>query len=204
MQSTRRSVVRFALVALTAAAVAAPVLAQDLHPSRRKSPMGSASAHIDDGYALIVYGRPYQRDRDNIFGSKESGAVVPFGERWRLGANEATEIALTKDLSFGGKKLAAGVYSMTAKPGPDQWTVHFNSELGLDGTGHFDRVAMKFTPADLDKTDVLVVAAKATAIPADQEAVDQFTIEFEKGSAGTDLVMRWIRTEVRIPVARVK
>jgi hypothetical protein len=204
MKSSRRTLSRFALVALAAASIAAPIFAQDLHPSRRKSPLGSASAHVGDGYALIVYGRPYKRDRDNIFGTKESGAVVPFGERWRLGANEATEIALTKDLVIGGKKLAAGVYSMTAKPGADKWTIHFNSELGLDGTGHFDRAAMKFTPVDLDKTDVLVVDAKVSAIPADKEEVDQFTIEFEKGAAGTDLVLRWIRTEARVAVARAK
>ncbi len=205
MQISRRSVSRFATAALATVAlvgVAAPVLSQDLHPSRRKSPLGSASAQIGDGYALVVYGQPYKRDRENIFGTKESGAVVPYGERWRAGANEATEIALTKDVTVGGKKLAAGVYSISAVPGADKWTVHFNSQLGLDGLGHFDRAAMKFTPADLDKTDVLVVEAKPTTLAADKEEVDQFTIAFEKGAAGTDLVMRWIRTEVRVPIAR--
>lgn len=204
MTLSRRSIFRFTVAALTAAAVVAPVLAQDLHPSRRKSPLGSANVHLDDAYALVVYGRPYKRDRDNIFGTKESGAVVPYGERWRAGANEATEIAISKDVTIGGKKLAAGIYSITAKPGADKWTIHFNSELGLDGTGHFDRAAMKFTPADLDKTDVLVVEAKPATIPADKEEVDQFTIEFEKSATGADMVLRWIRTEVRVPFARAK
>jgi len=204
MTITRRSIFRLAVVALTAAAVAAPVLAQDLHPSRRKSPLGSASVLLDDAYVLLVYGRPYKRDRDNIFGTKESGAVVPYGERWRTGANEATEIAIGKDVTIGGKKLAAGIYSVTTKPGADKWTIHFNSQLGLDGTGRFDRVAQKFTPADLDKTDVLVVDAKPAAIPADKEEVDQLTIEFEKSATGADMVLTWIRTEVRVPFARAK
>lgn len=206
MKMTRRSPFTLAVAALTAAALTAlavPVSAQDLHPSRRKSPLGSASAQIGDAYALVVYGRPYKRDRDNIFGTKESGAVVPYGERWRAGANEATEIAITKDLMIGGKKLAAGVYSITAKPAADKWTIHFNSELGLDGTGHFNRETQTFTPADLDKTDVLVVEAKPTALAADKE-VDQFTIAFEKTASGADMVLRWILTEVRVPMARAK
>lgn len=191
-------VVSAALVALCASTA---VFAQDLHPSRRPSPLGSASAHIGDAYVRIVFSRPYKRDRDNIFGTKESGALVPYGERWRTGANEATEITFNKALMIGGKKLAAGIYSVTTTPGADRWTVHFNSELGLDGLGHFDRAAQKFTPVDLAKSDVLVVSAKPTAIPADQDEVDQFTISFEKSGTGQDLVLRWIRTEVRVPIS---
>ena len=200
----RKSALVFGVAALLVTATAATLVAQDLHPSRRKSPLGSASTHLDDAYVLVAYGQPYKRDRDNIFGTKEKEAVVPFGERWRLGANEATEIALNKDITVGGKKLAAGIYSVTATPNADKWKIHFNSELGLDGLGHFDRAAGKFTPVDLDKTDVLVVEAPVTAIPADKDEVDQLTIAFEKAGAGTDMVIRWIRTEVRVPVARAK
>lgn len=206
MQRSRRTLLKLAVAAtatVAAVAIAAPLLAQDLHPSRRKSPLGSANAHIGDAYVLVVYGQPYKRDRDNIFGTKESGAVVPYGQRWRTGANEATEIATTKDLMIGGKRLPAGIHSITTIPNADKWTIHFNSQLGLDGTGHFDPVAQKFTPADLDKTDVLVVEAKPSAIPADKE-VDQFTISFDKTAGGADMVLRWILTEVRVPIAVAK
>jgi hypothetical protein len=198
---------KLALAAVAVAAItaiAAPLFGQDLHPSRRKSPLGSASTQVGGAYVLVVYGQPYKRDRDNIFGTKESGAVVPYGERWRTGANEATEIATTKDLMIGGKRLPAGVHSITTIPNADKWTVHFNSQLGLDGTGHFDPVARKFTPADLDKSDVLVAEAKPVAIPADKEEVDQFTISFENSAGGADMVLRWIRTEVRVPIALAK
>ena len=60
MTLSRRSIFRFAVAVLTAAAIAAPVLAQDLHPSRRKSPLGSANVHLDDAYALVVYGRLFK------------------------------------------------------------------------------------------------------------------------------------------------
>lgn len=193
------------LILAAAAAVLAPAFAaaQDLHPSRRKSPLGMSRTMVGDAYVKITYGQPYKRERDNIFGTKESGAVVPYGEIWRTGANEATEITVTKDVLIAGKRLAAGTYSLFTTPGADLWKFHFNSLLGLDGTGTYDPVAEKFTPADLPPHDVLVVEAKPTLLAAASE-VDQLTIAFEKTATGADMVLRWIRTEVRLPVALAK
>ena len=72
---------------------------------------------LGDAYVRVVYSRPYKRGRNNIFGTKESGAIVPYGERWRTGANEATEITVTKDVLVAGQKLAAGTYSLSTTPG---------------------------------------------------------------------------------------
>ena len=193
------------LVLAAAAAVLAPafVAAQDLHPSRRKSPLGMSRTMVGDAYVKVTYGQPYKRDRDNLFGTKESGAVVPYGEIWRTGANEATEITVTRDVMIADKRLAAGTYSLFTTPGADLWKFHFNSLLGLDGTGTYDPVAEKFTPADLPPHDVLVVEAKPTLLAAASE-VDQLTIAFEKTATGADMVLRWIRTEVRLPVAAAK
>jgi len=191
------------LAAAVAVIVPALVAAQDLHPSRRKSPMGMARITLGDAYVRIVYGRPYKRERENIFGTKESGAVVPYGEIWRTGANEATEITVTRNVTIGGQKLAAGTYSVFTTPGAESWKFHFNSLLGRDGTGHFDPVAEKFTPADLPKTDVLVVEAKPVTLAVASE-VDQLTFELEKTATGADMVLRWIRTEIRLPVAVAK
>ena len=204
MTRSRRTLLAVAALAAAVSALAPSfVAAQDLHPSRRKSPLGSSRITLGDTYVRVVYGQPYKRDRDNIFGTKESGALVPYGEVWRTGANEATEITVTKDVTIAGKKLAAGTYSLFTTPGVESWKFHFNSLLGLDGTGHFDPVAEKFTPADLPKNDVLVVEAKSVALAVANE-VDQLTFEFEKTAAGADLILRWIRTEVRLPVAAVK
>lgn len=192
-------------LALVAAALAAPTIAsaQDLHPSRRPSPMGMARVTLGDAYVRVVYSRPYKRNRDNVFGTAESKAVVPYGQRWRTGANEATEITVTEDVTFAGKRLAAGTYSLFTTPGADGWKVHFNSLLGLDGVGYFDAAAGKFTPADLPPHDVLTVDAKVATLPEDKE-VDQLTFAFEKTDSGADMVIRWIRTEVRVPVAVAK
>ena len=197
MHSTKLAlaVVTFALLATLGPAPAAD--AQDLHPSRRPSPMGMARTHLDDTYVRVVYSRPYQRGRDNIFGSKESGALVPFGEVWRTGANEATEITVTGDVKVAGQDLAAGTYSLFTTPGPEQWQVHFNSALGLSGAGRFD--GPDFVPVDLAPTNVLTVTVPSKAL-AEDEAVDQLTFSFEDTEAGADMVLRWVRTEVRVPI----
>ena len=185
------------LLAAVLALLAVPAAPQDLHPSRRPSPMGMARITVDDTYVRVVYSRPYKRGRDNIFGSAESGALVPFGEVWRTGANEATEITLTGDLEVAGKPLAAGTYSLFTVPGPETWTVHFNSALGLNGTARRNPETGDFEQVDLAPTDVVVVSATAAAL---EEEVDQFTIAFEAVEGGADMCLRWITTEVCVPL----
>ncbi|HUO85949.1 MAG TPA: DUF2911 domain-containing protein [Thermoanaerobaculia bacterium] len=198
MRWIEKGLVSLVAVLAVVAVMPQPAAAQDLHPSRRPSPMGMARTHIDDAYVRVVYSRPYLRGRDNIFGTKESEALVPFGEVWRTGANEATEITVTGDVTVGGETLPAGTYSLFTTPGADAWKLHFNSALGLSGTGIF--ADGRFTPVDLAETDVLTVEAPVTALAEDDE-VDQFTISFDATEAGADMVLRWHRTEVRLPVA---
>jgi hypothetical protein len=180
-------------------AEAAP--AQDLHPSRRPSPMGMTRTTLDDGtYVRVVYSRPYQRGRDNIFGTEESEALVPFGKVWRTGANEATEITVTGDVTFGGQELAAGTYSLFTTPEAEEWKIHVNSVLGLNGTARYNSETEKLEPGYMPENDVVTATAKATTLP-EEDLVDQLTFSFEEADGGTDLVLRWIRTEVRVRVA---
>jgi hypothetical protein len=174
------------------------VEAQDLHPSRRPSPVGIARTFVGDTYVKVVYSSPYKRGRDNIFGTEDSGALVPYGKIWRTGANEATEITLTGDLLIGDQKLPAGTYSIFTVPGPEQWSVQFNSALGLSGTGRFDMETRKFEPADLPATEVLSLTAPVASL---DEEVDQFTFAFDTSDTGTGLCLRWITTEVCVPIA---
>ena len=187
---------RLTLVAALAL-LALPAAAQDLHPSRRPSPMGTARTTIDDTYIRVVYSRPYKRGRDNIFGTAESEALVPFGEVWRTGANEATEITLTGNVEVAGQPLAAGTYSLFTVPGPESWMVHFNSALGLSGNARRNPETGDFEAVELGPTDILVVTTAAGAL---EEEVDQFTIAFEEAEGGTDMCLRWITTEVCVPI----
>ncbi len=189
---------RTAIVVLTAIALSMPLIAQDLHPSRRPSPMGMARVTLDDGtYVRVVYSRPYKRNRDNIFGTAESEALVPFAQRWRTGANEATEITVTGDVTVAGEELAAGTYSLFTTPGEETWTFHFNSKLGLTGGGFFDAAAGQFTPVELEPTDVLNVTTEAGSL---DEEVDQFTIAFDATDSGANMCLRWITTEACVPI----
>jgi len=172
--------------------------AQDLHPSRRPSPIGIAKTQIGDAYVKVTYGRPYMRGRA-IFGSAngDESFLVPYGQVWRTGANEATEITVTEDVMIGGEHLEAGTYSIFTEPNPDAWVIHISPHLGLDGTGIFDpatqSVTEVFDPAD----DVLTLEAPTSRI---DEEVDQFTIEFEDSGSGTDMVLSWENTELRVPL----
>jgi hypothetical protein len=200
---TVTTVSRLALAAgalAMALAALAPLFAhaQDLHPSRRPSPPGTARITLGDTYVRVVYSRPHPRDRDNILGTEESGAPVPFGKLWRTGANEATEITATGDVTVGGQPLPAGTYSLFTTPGAEQWKIHFNSALGLNGTASRNPETGEFEEAYKPENDVATVTATPGKL---EEEVDQLTISFEPTDSGADMVLKWITTEVRVPIA---
>ena len=190
------------LLALTAVVLSAESgAAQDLHRSRRPSPVGIAKTFVGDTYVKVTYGRPYVRGRD-VFGNPADGGtyLVPLGELWRTGANEATEITVTRPVLIAGERLEAGTYSVFTVPGASSWTVRFNTQLGMDGTGRFDAETRQFTPSYDEADDVLVVEIPSGSLAED---VDQFTIAFETAEGGAHMVLSWERTEVRIPIAAV-
>lgn len=189
-----------ACLALSAALDAVPAYAQDLHPSRRPSPIGIAKTLLGDTYVKVTYGRPYIRGR-RIFGAAGDTVqyLVPFGQLWRTGANEGTELTTTAPVHFAGQPLAAGTYSIFTVPGAQSWEVRVSPQVGLDGTGRIT-AAGQFTADVYDTTrDVVKVSVPSRQIG---EPVDQFTIMFEDSASGADMVLRWERTEVRIPIAR--
>jgi len=81
----------------------------------------------------IYYHRPGVKGR-TIFGPKGSGALLPYGEIWRAGANEPTLFTFSDDVTIAGKKLAAGTYRFVVIPGEKEWTLVFNSEVKNWGT----------------------------------------------------------------------
>ncbi len=188
------------LAAVATGLVALPEAAsgQDLHPSRRLSPMGMAKMHLGDTYVKVTYGRPYIRDRD-IFGDASEGEyLVPLGELWRTGANEATEITATGPIMIGGERLEAGTYSVFTVPGAQSWEIRFSPQLGMDGMGMLT-ASGEFTADVYDSAmDVATVSGTVGRV---EEVVDPFTIELLATSAGADLVLSWEHTEVRVPIA---
>lgn len=144
----------------------------------RPSPMAVATMKKGDAYIKVVYNQPHLRGRKMI-GEKE-----PYGKVWRLGANEATEITLTEDVTIGGKELEEGTYSMFAIPEKDKWTIVFNSALGQWGAYSYDK------SKDVARVEVPVEKAKAT--------FEAFTIWFS--ADGSKMNMAWGDTQVSLPI----
>jgi tetratricopeptide (TPR) repeat protein len=66
------------------------------------------------------------------------GELVEMDKLWRTGANKATKITFSTDVEINGNKLSKGAYSVFSIPGKDEWTVTFNKETELWGTGNYD------------------------------------------------------------------
>lgn len=117
-----------ALIAMVAIAVSAQ--------AQLELPQPSPPAEIEQVVGLteieISYSSPAVRDRE-IF-----GGLVPYDKLWRTGANKATTISFSRDVEVEGMPLPAGTYSLFTIPGENEWTVIFNKETELWGTGNYD------------------------------------------------------------------
>jgi hypothetical protein len=130
--------------------------------------------------ARIIYSRPHREGR-KIFGS-----LLKYGEPWRLGANEATEIQLYKDVTIQNKKVVKGRYILYCIPFENKWTIVFNSNV--------DSWGLKINSAD----DVYKFDAPLTFNSS--LLIEYFTIVFEKTATGFDLLMVWENMMARLPV----
>jgi Protein of unknown function (DUF2911) len=131
--------------------------------------------------SVVEFGQPAKRGRV-VF-----GGLVPYGQVWRTGANQCTEITFKRDAILGDQKIRAGSYALFTIPGEKEWTIIINSEVGQWG-------AFNYNP-DKDMARVM-----ATTEPTEQE-VEKFTIVFKKGkNKQEELVLSWDRTQIRIPI----
>jgi len=146
----------------------------------RPSPLGLVTMKFEDSYVKITYGRPHMRGR-KIFGD-----LVPYGQVWRTGANEATEITLSKNVKINGDEVAAGTYTIFTIPNEKKWTLILNSELGQWG-------AYRYNP-DLDVYKFELDARE------NETAYEAFTIEFEQKTKTTNILLLWERARVSIPI----
>lgn len=155
--------------------------------NRTLSPPGKAELTSGDLTVSIPYSRPSVRGRV-IFGTKEEGALQPHGEYWRLGANESTEITINRDILFNGSPVKQGTYKMYAIPGPDEFEIRLNSELGTWG----------YLEPDVEK-DVL-----STRVPVERLAapVEQYTIRMEPAENGISLIFEFANVRFTVPLTR--
>jgi Protein of unknown function (DUF2911) len=153
--------------------------------NRTLSPPGSAELTNGSLTVSIQYSRPSVRNRV-IFGTKDEGALQPYGEYWRLGANEATEITFNRAVSFNGSEVSKGTYRIYAIPGADAFELGLNSELGVWGV---------FKP-DNEK-DIL-----KTSVPVQKLStlVEQYTIRMDAVGDTTNVYFEWEKVRLTVPI----
>ena len=169
-----------AIILLLILSLPASLYAQlDIKP--RPSPMAVASCRNKDTYLKITYCQPHKRGR-TVFGT-----LVPFGQVWRTGANEATEIMLTRDVEINGVLLKAASYSIFSIPEKEKWTIIFNSDLGLWGAYNYN-----------SKMDVLRIEVPTEEL---REVVyEAFTISLDSKNDKADLLFLWDKTKVKLSI----
>ena len=128
--------------------------------------------------ARVVYSRPQTGGR-SIF-----GGLVKYGEVWRMGANEATEIEFFRNVRLDGKKINKGRYTLYAIVSEASWTLIINKDT--DTWGSFKYNAKK----DLVRTEIPVQKADAP--------LESLVMGFVKTAAGFNLIIAWdtIKTSV--------
>lgn len=117
-----------------------------------RTPRASQGATVTQVVGLsevtVYYHRPGVKGR-TIWGPAGSGALQPYGQIWRAGANEPTLVTFSDDVTIAGKRLRAGTYRFLVIPNAKDWTVIFNSEVKNWGTVYeqsYDTLRTTVTP----------------------------------------------------------
>ncbi|MCX8491855.1 MAG: DUF2911 domain-containing protein [Cyclobacteriaceae bacterium] len=147
----------------------------------RVSPVSIVNVRYKDTYVKIVYSRPQKRGREVL------GKLVPYGQVWRTGANEATEITITKDILLDSQKLKAGTYSIFTIPNPTDWTIIINAELGLWGSYNYN-----------EKLDVMRFEVQPEPIIG--ATYEPFTIVIDQKTDTAIVSLLWDKTKVSFPI----
>lgn len=134
--------------------------------------------------ARVLYSRPQTRDRE-VFGK-----LVPYGEVWRTGANEATEITLYKDMMVGGKTIKAGTYTLYSIPEEFEWTIILNKSTNVWGAYDYH------VENDLARIKVPVKKSDTT--------IEALSMTFSPIENGAELQIGWDDRYVEIPFHNLK
>lgn len=165
------------LLALATCVVAQP------DKSKRPSPPGTAELSLNGKKVTVDYSRPKIADPKTGQPRKIVGGVVPYGEVWRAGANEATTLKTETDLDVSGTAIPAGTYTLFALPEQDKWTLIVSKKTGEWGT-----------PYPGEKDDLARIPMNVEHL---QQTVDPFTISLDRDRQGSAarLCLAWENTK---------
>jgi len=149
------------------------------------SPRGRASCKFADGKTITVnYSSPRMRGR-KIFGD-----LVPYGEVWRAGADEATSFVTNVDTVTGSKDVPAGKYTLFTLPAPGKWTLVLSKQTGEWGI-----------PYPGERYDFGRMEMKVSKLPA---PLENFTISFDQAGSSCTMKLDWETTRASIDIAEKK
>lgn len=144
----------------------------------RVSPHETTELTLNGKKVTITYGRPYMKGR------KIMGGLVPFGQIWRTGANEATVLKTEADLMIGSMAIPKGSYAVFTLPSETGWKLIVNKVADQMGAFNYDE------KQDLGRVDMKVGKTSAP--------VEQFTITLAKSGNGGVIKMEWENTSAAV------
>src|SRR5258706_1575462 len=150
--------------------------------SQRPSPPAQAQCKFSDGKTITVdYSSPRAKGR-KIF-----GGLVPYGEVWRTGANDATTFVTNANLTSDGKDIPAGSYTIFTVPEQDKWTLIISKHTGEWG------IPYKYESEELARIPMQV---SKTSAP-----VENFTISFDQSGGACTLQVSWENTKASVKLS---
>ena len=180
-----KKIISTLFISAVALAGALPVMAQSSHrvaSTGGLSPHETTSRVIEGNRVTITYGRPFTKDPRSGEVRKIWGGLVPYGEPWRMGADEATLLITQKPIELGGKTIPAGAYTLYMVP----------NESGASQLAISTRLGGWGVPVDTSH-DLARVDLQKEAL---DKSVDQFTMAVEKNpSGGGVLKLTWENTQ---------
>lgn len=144
------------------------------------SPHASVSQQIGVVDVTVDWSSPAVKGR-NVWGE-----LVPYDKLWRTGANAATKLATTGEITIGGAKIPAGTYALFTIPGKDQWTVIVNRNAEQSNVNQYDQAL-----------DVVRVQVKPVEAPPRERLTFVFSDTTEKGAT---LDLEWAGLRVGVPI----
>jgi len=179
----RKRLTRYVTIAAAVCTIAVPLAAQkitDMGTGGGGSPHVKAEWTVDGAAIAVEYGRPFLKGR-------AEAQMMPAGQPWRTGADQATVITSNKPLTFGSMKLEANTpYTINTVPGEKQWQILFGKleKPGQWGVGYRQDLELGKAPMQVGK------AAK----PA-----EQVTISIDDTAAGATLRVEWGTVSATVP-----
>ncbi len=167
------------------AAAVITILSTEAQPLKTPAPSTTQTIKQDFGLGTIElsYSRP------NMKGRKIYGDLVPFGNVWRTGANQATTLTFSDEVLIGGTKVPAGKYGLLTIPGKDNWMVIVTKQTDVTSPAAYKQ-----------ENDVVRVNVKPIAIPGGV-SFETFSMQFQNVKpTSTELNMIWDNTMVALPI----